>query len=82
MITGEVPFYDQSVALMLRKHLVEEPTAPSRLVGPRACPRALDRIILRCLMKLQDERFASASALREALAAVEFDGAGSASGAK
>ncbi len=67
MVTGEPPFDDESVALLLHKQRTELPRPPSQLPGGEACPPALERIILRCLEKNPDDRFDSADALRAAL---------------
>jgi hypothetical protein len=63
MLTGRVPFLADSMQSLLLKHLHESPIPPSS-INP-AIPRALERIILKCLKKRPDKRYASAEKLLE-----------------
>jgi len=68
MLTGRPPFDGRTAGALARQHLEEPPPRPSRVapVGP-----ALDAVVLRCLEKQPERRFASvqrfAAALAEAL---------------
>ncbi|NOZ79550.1 MAG: protein kinase [Acidobacteria bacterium] len=72
LITGVSPFQGNSLSNILYKIVNEVPEPPR--VRAAWCPQALEDIILRCLAKDPDERFASANDLAEALRRVEpFD---------
>lgn len=66
-LTGAVPFRAESVLGVLYQ-IVHAPLAPVRRRG-EALPRALVAAVERCLRKSREERFATASELRAALAA-------------
>jgi len=68
MATGEVPFSGRNIVEVLQAVSTKAPVPPSRL-DPEL-PAALDELILRLLAKEPAGRFASAAAVREALAAV------------
>jgi len=68
MATGEVPFSGRNIVEVLQAVSTKAPVPPSRL-DPEL-PPALDELILRLLAKEPAGRFASAAAVREALAAV------------
>lgn len=68
MLTGRVPFTADSMRSLLLKHLHEPPIPPS-CINP-AVPRALERIILKCLKKRPDQRYASAEKLLEKIEAL------------
>jgi serine/threonine-protein kinase len=57
MLTGRPPFEGKTPGALARQHLEEPPPRPSRAVpvGP-----AVDAVVLRCLEKLPERRFASA----------------------
>jgi serine/threonine protein kinase len=74
LLVGEVPFRGKLVQV-LAAHIGEAPPAPSRAARREDIPPALDEVVLRCLAKLPAERYASASALRAALATFRADGA-------
>ena len=67
LLTGEPVFRGKSVVEVCAAHLHEAPVAPSSLRA--GVPAALDAIVLRCLQKKPDARFASALELRAALGA-------------
>jgi tetratricopeptide (TPR) repeat protein len=67
VLTGKLPFSGESAFEVLARHLTTDPEAPSS-VAPRGwVSKELDAIVLRALAKNPADRFASASALREAL---------------
>jgi serine/threonine-protein kinase len=68
MATGEVPFSGRNIVEVLQAVSTKQPVPPARL-DPEL-PPALDELILRLLAKEPAGRFASAAAVREALAAV------------
>ena len=68
MATGEVPFSGRNIVEVLQAVSSKSPVPPSRL-DPEL-PAALDALILQLLAKEPAGRFASAAAVREALAAV------------
>ena len=68
MLTGLLPFTGDSFAAIAQAILSEHPVTPKEL--KRTVPRALGRIVLRCLEKSPAKRFASAGELRRALRSV------------
>ncbi|HWO12839.1 MAG TPA: protein kinase [Polyangiaceae bacterium] len=70
MLTGRLPFVGESPATTALKRLSERAPAPSRF-NPEV-PEHLDRIVLRCLERLPENRYASAS---DVLAALDRDAA-------
>ena len=69
LLTGRPPFTGNDAALLVRAHLLDAPAAPSTLASV-PLPASLDAVVLRCLEKAPDDRFASARALEDALVAV------------
>jgi len=67
MFTGSLPFQADTYMGVLTQHMFAQPTPPSR-VGV-ACPGlgAVEEVILRCLEKKPERRFASMSDLANAL---------------
>lgn len=64
LVTGRNPFICDDVIGYAAAHASEPPPPPSRFVE---LPEGLEAVILRCLEKSPDARYASASALIEAL---------------
>lgn len=62
MLTGRVPFEAETYMGVLSKHLYLEPDSPSS-VAPDAGIGALEGVVLRCLKKRPEDRYASMSAL-------------------
>ena len=73
LATGLPPFQSESAVGYLALHLSEPPPAPSELRPDLDLPRALERVLLRCLAKDRGERFANARELGAALEAVGRD---------
>ena len=67
LITGQLPFTGGSVIALLMQHATADP--PSMLEARPDCPTDLERAIRRCLAKAPEQRWQSASELRDALAA-------------
>jgi DNA-binding response OmpR family regulator/predicted Ser/Thr protein kinase len=65
LYTGELPFYSEVEKLLIDQILEQEPVPP-REENPEI-PPALEAIILKCLKKNLEERYASAVALRDDL---------------
>ena len=65
LLTGRPPFEGRTLAALARQHLEEPPPRPSRAAPVAA---ALDHVVLRCLEKRPERRYASASRVVEALA--------------
>jgi serine/threonine-protein kinase len=65
MLTGVLPFDGQSMGEVLVKQVTALPPAP-RALNP-AIPPSVEQILLRCLAKPVDARFATMMQLREAL---------------
>jgi serine/threonine protein kinase/tetratricopeptide (TPR) repeat protein len=61
MITGQVPFEDESTLNILRKHEFEQPRPPKDL-NPEI-PRSLNTLVLKCLEKPVERRYQNASDL-------------------
>jgi serine/threonine-protein kinase len=66
-LTGRPPFEGQSPFAVMMAH-ARDPVTPPRTVRPEV-PVDLERVVLRCLAKRPEDRFPTAKALREALAA-------------
>ena len=73
LATALPPFQSESAVGYLALHLTERPPAPSELRPDLDLPRALERVLLRCLAKDRNERFANARELGAALEAVGRD---------
>lgn len=67
MVTGRPPFQRETPADVLRAH-VSEPVKPPRELAVDV-PADLEAVILRCLAKRPEDRFADARAVADALAA-------------
>ena len=67
LVTGAPPFDGPSSVVVMGKHLREEVEPPSVRAPKRAIPAALDQVIMTALAKSPEERFASATLMREAL---------------
>ena len=74
-LTGKAPFARDTVEETLQAHLLAPVPAPST-ISPLV-PRVIDRVVRRALLKAPEERFASATAMREVLAAVALSPDGS-----
>jgi tRNA A-37 threonylcarbamoyl transferase component Bud32 len=68
-LTGRTPFEASTTRAMLEAHLHLTPPPPSD-VAP-GVPAGLDAVVLRCLEKSPDARFATALELRDALRALD-----------
>ncbi len=75
LLTGRPPFAAETVADLARKHVREDPPAPSA-VRP-GLPSVLDRVVLRALAKDPADRYPDAAAMRTALLEVRDDLLGS-----
>ena len=65
MLTGHQVFQAASIAEMLAAHVQRDPEPPSVWVD--TVPISLDQVVLKCLQKDRQERFATASELNTAL---------------
>lgn len=70
MLTGRFVFPREDLVSMITAHVSESPVAPSTLTETDV-PAALDAIVLRCLAKEPEARFASADELATALGKIE-----------
>ncbi|MDR7182991.1 serine/threonine-protein kinase [Microbacterium trichothecenolyticum] len=66
-LTGRPPFPRETTGRTMRAHLDTAPPAPSS--SDARIPRALDRIVIRAMLKDPGARFASAAEMRAAVAA-------------
>jgi eukaryotic-like serine/threonine-protein kinase len=66
LLTGRPPFVDQKAVRVLMAHMGETPAPPSEL--REGVPVDLEQVLLKCLAKSPDDRFASAADLEAALA--------------
>jgi serine/threonine-protein kinase len=66
-LTGQPPFGGNSPFSVMMAH-ARDPVTPPRAVRPDL-PADLERVVLRCLAKRPEDRFQSATALRDALSA-------------
>ncbi len=64
-LTGRPPFPRETTGQTMRAHLSAPPAVPS--VIDRRIPRALDRVVVRAMLKDPADRFASVGAMRAAL---------------
>ena len=70
MATGHPPFEAKSIAELLTKHREATPGPIRARPQARSFPKPLERLILRCLAKAPEERFASARDFEDALASL------------
>jgi serine/threonine protein kinase len=71
MATGRPPFTSESPLELLTQIRRDEPTPPRQIDA--TIPRTLELVILKCLDKERDRRYASAAALAEDLKAIRDD---------
>ncbi|HYO95317.1 MAG TPA: serine/threonine-protein kinase [Polyangiaceae bacterium] len=69
MLTGCVPFDAETHTGVLTQHIYMKPAAPSEHPGAKLCPAHLEALVMRCLEKRPEERFASLDEFLAALAA-------------
>ncbi len=74
MITGKVPFSDESEFVVMRAHLDQTPTSPSQLRSDT--PPELDRIVLKMLEKKPEDRYDSMETLARELKRLAGPGTG------
>ncbi len=72
MLAGEVPFYSQSLAVILSMHANEAPPLMHDVAPEAMIPRDLGNIVAKLLEKDADDRFQSAVELIEALDAADL----------
>ena len=72
LLTGRPPFVSDSPIDTILKVISEEPLAPAKLRSD--VPPVLEEICMKCLKKVGTERFASASALADALEEYQANG--------
>jgi tetratricopeptide (TPR) repeat protein len=65
MMTGRPPFESEVAVEILHRHIHEEPTPPSQVLGQD--PDPLEAVCLRALAKERENRFADAAEFREAI---------------
>lgn len=68
MVTGRKPFVADSPLAVLRMHMDDAPTPPTK-VAPGCCSADLERVILRAMAKDPGARWQTASDMAQALAA-------------
>jgi eukaryotic-like serine/threonine-protein kinase len=66
-LTGAPPFEGETIGALLSAHQRARPVPPSEKLGA-PLPPALDALVMRCLAKSPDDRYASAAELADALA--------------
>jgi eukaryotic-like serine/threonine-protein kinase len=71
MATGQLPFDAPNVLGILQKQMHQQPTPPEELAPDADIPPGLSDVILRCLEKDPDDRYASMDELQADLEAVE-----------
>lgn len=69
MITGRTPFDADNLMGILTKHLYEAPVPPSQIRPD--CPKDLESVVMRCIAKKQDERYATCRELLDDLNRLE-----------
>jgi eukaryotic-like serine/threonine-protein kinase len=73
LVAGQPAFRGATTLEVLSAILRDTPEPPAALRGIRDGPSELERVILRCLAKTPDRRYASAAELRESLAACQAE---------
>ncbi len=68
MVTGSVPFHADSPLGVLHQHTARMPVPPSARAPERGISSELETVVMRCLAKRPEERFAS---MHEVIAALE-----------
>jgi len=68
IFTGELPFKAESFMGILSQHITKSPPVPATVTS-RNIPPQVEEVILKAMAKDQDQRYANALELREALAA-------------
>jgi serine/threonine protein kinase len=63
MLVGVVPFPGPVVTKVITAHLHKKPSSPSAASGRKDIPPAVDSIVLRCLAKRPEDRYACAADL-------------------
>src|SRR3954468_15031949 len=71
MLTGRPPFVGKAPGDLVVPHLEQEPPPPSQFAPE--LPPVVDALVLRCLAKAPDQRFASMVELQAALGALAID---------
>lgn len=71
MLVGRVPFDAENPLSILSMHLNEAPKRFSELAPGLDTPPSLESLVLKCLAKHPDDRFASMREVEQALAAIE-----------
>jgi eukaryotic-like serine/threonine-protein kinase len=64
LLTGRPPFLEEDIARMLAAHAFKTPSAPSEMSA--GVPADVDAVVLKCLEKKPQDRFASATELASA----------------
>jgi serine/threonine protein kinase len=62
LVTGKLPFESESLVGLLTAHMLEAPPPPTSLRAD--CPPEVEAIILRCLAKDPDDRYADCAAMQ------------------
>lgn len=74
LVTGRLPFYHESLALVLAMQCETPLPNVQELAGPSRCPDELARIIRRCCEKKKRDRYQSAGELLAALEGLTLEG--------
>ncbi len=72
LITGQPPFLGPNPMAVFAKHLTEAPRPPS--ADGVEVPKALDDVVLKCLAKRREDRFATIDEARDAIVSVLREG--------
>lgn len=72
MLTGEVPFYSESLAVILSKHATEPPPSMHDIAPDALIPQDICDVVEKLLAKDPADRYQSAAELIEALDAADF----------
>jgi serine/threonine-protein kinase len=67
LVCGEVPFKSSNFVALLTKQVSEEPTPPRERRPDLNIPPGLELVILRCLTKRREDRYATAAEVADAL---------------
>ena len=67
MLTGGPPFDDDDAVVIMAKHIQDMPEPPRQRLPEAPIPKALDKVVMRALEKLPEDRFRDANEFLAAL---------------
>jgi tRNA A-37 threonylcarbamoyl transferase component Bud32 len=71
LLTAQLPFEGESTATLIYKHVYKSPKAPRKVRPEMNIPSSVEAVVLKCMAKKPQERFANMAALEQALLSEE-----------